>query len=375
MQRSEEDRRLVALVDRAEQDLAAAVSSGPPGRVNRALLAVLGDELLPQVFPTRAGGTRDDTTSARALCVLREELGRRLPPAETALALQGLGGYPIVLHGTDEQVTRWVPDIARGRAVAAFALTEPGAGSDAAAVATTATEVADGWRLDGHKTWISNAPDADVNVVFARTGGPGARGISAFVVPGDADGLTGESLDMVAPHCLGTIDLDGVVVGADALLGAAGEGFGVAMGTLDLFRPSVGAFAVGMARAALDATLVHTRGREAFGGTLADLQAVAHGVADMAVDVETARLLVYDAADEYDRGGPDVTRTSAMAKLHATEVAGRVVDRAIQYHGARALEHGHPLEALYREVRAPRIYEGASEVQRTIIARELYRDE
>lgn len=374
MQRSDQDRRLIELVDRAVQDLDAAVSSGPEGRVNRALLSALGQSLLPQVFPTRAGGARDGHASARALCVLREELGRRLPPAETALALQGLGGYPIVLHGTDGQVAHWVPDIARGRAVAAFALTEPGAGSDAAALATTATEVADGWRLDGHKTWISNAPEADVNVVFARTGGSGARGISAFVVPGDVDGLTGTSLDMVAPHCLGTLDLDGVVVDADALLGTPGDGFAVAMSTLDLFRPSVGAFAVGMARAALDATLAHTRDREAFGATLADLQAVAHGVADMAVDVETASLLVYAAADEFDRGGPDVTRMSAMAKLHATEVADQVVDRAIQFHGARALERGHPLEALYREVRAPRIYEGASEVQRTIIARELYRD-
>lgn len=373
MQRTDEDRRLVELAEGELDDLSRVAASGTPGRVNRELVARLGDRLLPELFPTDVGGRRPDVVSARTLCVLREALGRLLPVAETALAVQGLGSYPIVLHGTRTQRHRWLPDVVAGRTVVAFALTEPGAGSDAANLATTARRVDDGWSLSGRKAWISHAPDADLQVVFARTGDAGARGVSAFVVPAGVEGLHGTAVDLVAPHWIGHLELDDVVVPRDHLLGEEGAGFRVAMSTLDLFRPSVGAFTVGLAQAALDATLVHTAGREAFGATLRDLQAVSHGVADMAVDLETARLLVYTAADEYDRSGPDITRLAAMAKLHATEAAARVVDRAVQFHGARALEEGHPLAALHREVRAPRIYEGASEVQRSIIARELYR--
>ncbi len=372
MRRTDEDLRLIGLAETSIGALSPIVTNGPPGRVNRPLLETLGRDLLPEIFPESAGGTLPGSVSARSLCVLRETLGLHLPGAETALALQGLGGYPILLHGTARQREGWVPDIAVGRTVAAFALTEPGAGSDAAAISTVAERVDEGWRLSGEKVWISNAPDADVYTLFARTGEEGSRGVSAFVVPGDSEGLTGQPLEMVAPHALGRLTLDGVTLPTDALLGDEGRGFRVAMGTLDLFRPSVGAFALGMAQAALDATLEHTAGREAFGGNLSDLQAIQHGIADMAVDIETARLLVYEAADEYDRGGTEITRLSAMAKLHATEMASRVVDRAIQFHGAHALERDHPLEKLYREVRAPRIYEGASEVQRSIIARELY---
>ncbi|MPZ51758.1 MAG: acyl-CoA dehydrogenase [Acidimicrobiia bacterium] len=375
MRRTDEDIRLREIALGVVDGLIPLVEEGPDGRVNRPLLDALGQDLLPEIFPENVGGKLHGSVSARALCVIRECLGQHLPPAETALALQGLGGYPILLHATAAPMERWVPAVAAGRAVAGFALTEPEAGSDAAAISTSANRTDDGWVISGEKTWISNAPDADVYTVFARTGEEGSRGVSAFVVPGDSPGLTGDSLDMVAPHALGRIRLEEVTVPPDALLGEENRGFRVAMTTLDLFRPSVGAFAVGLAQAALDATLEHTASREAFGGTLGDLQAIQHGVADMAVDIETARLLVFEAADEYDNGGPDVTRLSAMAKLHATEMASRVVDKAIQFHGARALERGHLLEELYREVRAPRIYEGASEVQRTIIARELLSSE
>ncbi|THA85281.1 acyl-CoA dehydrogenase family protein [Streptomyces sp. A0592] len=338
---------------------------GEPGRVNRPLLLALGElGLLERVF----------ASGALELCLLRESLAYGCTEAETALALQGLGAYPVLRAGSEAQKERWLPQVRAGRAVAAFALSEPGAGSDAAALALAAVpDPAGGWRLSGEKCWISNAPEADFYTVFARTGeGPGAKGVSAFLVPADREGLTGEPLDMLSPHPIGSLRFDGVPVGPRDLLGEPGRGFRVAMDTLNLFRPSVGAFAVGMARAALDATLDHTAGRTAFGGTLSDLQAVAHRVAEMATRTEAARLLVYAAAGAYDRGAADVPRRAAMAKLLATETAQYVVDHAVQLHGAVALRRGHLLEHLYREVRAPRIYEGASEVQRTIIAKELY---
>ncbi|MCJ1680466.1 acyl-CoA dehydrogenase family protein [Streptomyces sp. APSN-46.1] len=339
---------------------------GEPGRVNRPLLAALGEEgLLERVF----------TSGALELCLLRESLAYGCTEAETALALQGLGAHAVLRAGSTAQRERWLPGVRAGRAVAAFALSEPGAGSDAAALALSAGRDGAGWRLTGEKCWISNAPEADFYTVFARTGeGPGAKGVTAFLVPADRPGLTGEPLDMLSPHPIGSLAFDGVPVGPEDLLGEPGQGFRVAMDTLNLFRPSVGAFAVGMARAALDATLAHTAGRTAFGGVLGDLQAVAHRVAEMATRTEAARLLVYAAAGAYDSGARDVPRRAAMAKLLATETAQYVVDHAVQLHGAVALRRGHLLEHLYREVRAPRIYEGASEVQRTIIAKELYKE-
>lgn len=341
-----------------------------PGRVDRTLLAELGRlGLLRRLF----------TAGALDLCLMRESLAHGCTEAETALALQGLGAHPVHAHGTKAQRERWLPRVVDGTAVAAFALSEPGAGSDAAALALRAEagDPADGrpaWRLTGTKCWISNAPEADFYTVFARTrADAGARGVTAFLVPADRPGLTGTALDMLAPHPVGTLDFDAVPVTADDVLGDVDAGFRVAMGTLDLFRPSVGAFAVGMARAALDATLAHTASRPAFGGELRDLQAVAHQVAEMSLRTEAARLMVYAAASAYDERAPDVRARAAMAKLLATETAQYVVDRAVQLHGARALRRGHLLEHLYREVRAPRIYEGASEVQRDIIAKELYR--
>ncbi|MBT2541408.1 acyl-CoA dehydrogenase family protein [Streptomyces sp. ISL-44] len=350
----------------AADRLRPLAEKGEPGRVNRPLLAALGElGLLERVF----------ASGALELCLLRESLAYGCTEAETALALQGLGAYPVLRAGSEAQRERWLPQVRAGRAVAAFALSEPGAGSDAAALALAATpDSGGGWRLGGEKCWISNAPEADFYTVFARTGeGPGAKGVSAFLVPADRPGLTGEALDMLSPHPIGSLAFDGVPVGREDLLGEPGQGFRVAMDTLNLFRPSVGAFAVGMARAALDATLAYTADRAAFGGRLSDLQAVAHRVAEMATRTEAARLLVYAAAGAYDGGSPDVPRRAAMAKLLATETAQYVVDHAVQLHGAVALRRGHLLEHLYREVRAPRIYEGASEVQRTIIAKELYR--
>jgi alkylation response protein AidB-like acyl-CoA dehydrogenase len=308
---------------------------------------------------------------------MRESLAYACTEAETALALQGMGAHPVHAHGSAAQRERWVPRVADGTAVAAFALSEPGAGSDAAALSLTAERDGPaGWRLTGEKCWISNAPEADFYTVFARTGpGAGAAGITAFLLPADRPGLTGTALDMLSPHPIGALAFDAVPVTADDVLGEPDRGFRVAMGTLNLFRPSVGAFAVGMARAALDATLAHTARRDAFGGKLKDLQTVAHQVAEMALRTEAARLMVYAAATAYDSGAPDVPQRAAMAKLLATETAQYVVDAAVQLHGARALRRGHLLEHLYREVRAPRIYEGASEVQRAVIAKELYAKE
>ncbi|MFJ3232087.1 acyl-CoA dehydrogenase family protein [Streptomyces sp. NPDC086787] len=349
----------------AAQRLRPLVEKGEPGHVNRPLLAELGRlGLLSRLF----------TSGALDLCLMRESLAQACTEAETALALQGLGAHPVHAHGTPAQRERWLPRVADGDAVAAFALSEPGAGSDAAALELRAEPESSGrWRLSGRKCWISNAPEADFYTVFARTTqGAGARGVTAFLVPADRPGLTGNALEMLSPHPIGSLDFEAVPVTADDVLGEADRGFRVAMGTLNLFRPSVGAFAVGMAQAALDATLDHTARRDAFGGKLMDLQTVAHTVAEMALRTESARLMVYAAATAYDDAAPDVPKRAAMAKLLATETAQYVVDAAVQLHGAQALRLGHPLEHLYREVRAPRIYEGASEVQRGIIAKELY---
>jgi acyl-CoA dehydrogenase len=338
---------------------------GEPGRVNRELVRALGEHgLVERVFQG----------SAIELCDLREGLAHGCTEAETALALQGLGGYPILREAQPTIREQWIPRLTAGDAVAAFALSEPESGSDVASLALRAERDGDGYRLTGTKTWISNAPEADLYSVFARTSDNGAKGITAFAVPRESDGLSGEHLELVAPHPVGRLDFDGVRVEADHVLREVGGGFAVAMETLDLFRPSVGAFGVGMAQAALDAALSHTAGRQAFGRPLSDFQAVSHRLAEMATRVEAARLLVREAAIQHDAGVRPVRKASAMAKLYATEVAQQAVDVAIQVHGARALEQGHLLEHLYREVRAPRIYEGASEVQREIIARELYKE-
>jgi alkylation response protein AidB-like acyl-CoA dehydrogenase len=350
--------------------LAPLARQGEPGRVNRPLVRALGAEgLLERVLPAEGEG------SAVELCLLREGLAYGSTEAETALALQGLGGYPILRRARPEVRDTWVPKLAAGEAVAAFALSEPEAGSDAAALALRAEPDGDDYRLNGTKIWISNAPEADVYSVFARTTEDArARGVTAFAVPRETEGLTGEPLALLAPHPIGKLEFRDALVAGEQVLGEVDGGFAVAMETLDLFRPSVGAFAVGMAQAALDAAVVHAARRRAFGKTLSYFQGVSHQLADVATRVQAARLLVHHAATLYDAGVRPVRRAAAMAKLFATEAAQEAVDVAIQVHGARALEQGHLLEHLYREVRAPRIYEGASEVQREIIARELFKD-
>jgi alkylation response protein AidB-like acyl-CoA dehydrogenase len=312
----------------------------------------------------------DGEVPALDLCLIREGLARYCTEAETAFAVQGLGAHPILANGSSELVADWLPRVARGEAVAGFALTEPQAGSDVAALKLRAERDGNVFRLTGDKTYISNAPDADLYSVFARTS---ERGLTAFAVARESEGLTGEPLELLSPHPIKRLVFDGVPVPAENVLGEVDQGFKVAMRTLDLFRPSVGAFAVGMAQAALDAAVAHVTTREAFGTTLSRLQGVSHQLADVATSVQAARLLVHSAAAAYDRGIRPTTQAAAMAKLFATETAQRAIDVAIQVHGARALEEGHLLEHLYREVRATRIYEGASEVQREVIARQLFR--
>jgi acyl-CoA dehydrogenase len=352
------------------------------GRVDRGLVLALGRAgLLRKLFGWSSDSGTDTLPSAAAalqLCLLRESLARVDGEAETTLALQGLGSYPILQSAQREQVEQWIPGVVSGEVVAAFALSEPEAGSDAAALALEARPDGAGWTLHGAKTWISNAPDADVYTVFARTGpDAGSKGVTAFVVAGASTGLSGEPLDMLSPHPIGRLDFDGVRVGPEDVLGEVGGGFAVAMRTLDLFRPSVGAFAVGMAESALGHALAWVTTRRIYGGLLADQQAVQHVLAEMATRTDAARLLVHRAARAHDAGLPprEVSAMAAMAKLFATENAQWVVDQSVQLHGARALQRGHPLEHLYRDVRAPRIYEGASEVQRTIIARHLITQE
>ena len=367
--------RLAADAAAIARKLESVAAAGAEGRVNRRLIGGLAEEgLLPRLFPRRAGGTRDEEVSAVDLCAVREALARESTVTENAIAIQTLGAYPIILAGSDEQTRRYAAPVARGEAIAAFALTEPGAGTDAGALSLRAERDGKGYRLSGTKVFISNAPDADVYTIFARTTpGAGTKGITAFIVNGDAKGLSGTPMHLLSAHPIGRLELDGVLVSEQQVLGEVDGGFKLAMRTLDLFRPSVGASAMGMAQAALDAAVSHASSRQAFGRPIKDFQAVSHQLAEMATRLEAARALVYAAAEAYDRGDQHVARRSAMAKLFATETAQQVIDVAIQVHGAVALEQGHLLEHLYREVRAPRIYEGTSEIQREIIARDLFR--
>jgi alkylation response protein AidB-like acyl-CoA dehydrogenase len=349
--------------------------SGAPGRVNRELIRGLADQgLLPRLFPRRAGGNRDEEISALDLCLVREALARVSTTVENALTIQLLGAYPILMAGSAAQLHRYAAPVAMGEAVAAFALTEPSAGTDAGALRLTAERHGDGYRLSGSKVFISNAPDADFYTLFARTSADaGSRGVTGFIVEARAPGLSGTVLHVISDHPIGRLELDKVPVSSEQLLGEVDKGFGLAMRTLELFRPSVGANAIGMAQAALDAAIAYAAERQAFGRPIKDFQAVSHQIAEMATRLEAARALVRSAAEAYDRSDPHVGRHSAMAKLFATETAQQVIDAAIQVHGAVALERGHLLEHLYRDVRAPRIYEGTSEIQREIIARDLFR--
>ena len=329
--------------------------------------------------PSGYGGAMDELDS-RALCIVRETLAYHDGLADFAFAMQGLGSGAITLAGSDEQKRAYLPQVASGKAIAAFALSEPEAGSDVAALQTRARRESDSYIIDGSKTWISNGGIADFYTVFARTSDPlpgnrGARGISAFVIDANTPGLTiSQRIDVIAPHPLATLRFDACRVSASQRLGEAGQGFKIAMQTLDIFRASVAAAALGFARRALDEALAHARGRRMFGQTLADFQLTQATLADMATDIDAAALLTYRAAWLRDVKRTRATREAAMAKLTATENAQRVIDRAVQMFGGAGVMKGNIAESLYREIRALRIYEGASEVQRLIIGRELLRD-
>ena len=339
----------------------------------RRLVRALGDGgWLRYCVPAAHGGALPALDS-RALCVARERLAYHDGLADFAFAMQGLGSGAITLAGTAAQRDRWLPSVARGEAIAAFALSEPGAGSDVAALAMRARREEDAWVLDGCKTWISNGGIADFYCVFARTGDtPGARGISAFVVPADTPGLVvAERIEVISPHPLARLEFSDCRLPLDALLGVEGDGFKLAMRTLDIFRASVAAAALGFARRAVDESVAHARSRRMFGGTLADLQLTQAKVGDMAMEIDAAALLTYRAAWLRDVGQARTTKEAAMAKLSATESAQRVIDAAVQLHGGLGVTHGHIVERLYRDIRALRIYEGATEVQKLIIGREL----
>jgi acyl-CoA dehydrogenase/2-aminobenzoate-CoA ligase len=317
-------------------------------------------------------GGHADVIDTRAICLIRETLARHDGLADFAFAMQGLGSGAISLQGTPEQRRRYLPRVASGQALAAFALSEPQAGSDVAALACSARSEGDSYVIDGQKTWISNGGIADFYVLFARTGeAPGARGISAFIVDADQPGLhIAERIEVIAPHPLARLEFKGCRIPVSARLGAAGEGFKLAMRTLDVFRTSVAAAALGFARRALDEALARAQSRQMFGGVLADFQLTQAKLAQMATAIDSAALLTYRAAWQRDQGR-GVTREAAMAKMVATENAQQVIDAAVQLWGGLGVVSQMPVERLYREIRALRIYEGATEVQQLIIAREL----
>ena len=317
-------------------------------------------------------GAQADAIDTRAICLIRETLARHDGLADFAFAMQGLGSGAISLQGTPEQRRRYLPRVASGQALAAFALSEPQAGSDVAALACSARSEGDSYVIDGQKTWISNGGIADFYVLFVRTGeAPGARGISAFIVDADQPGLhIAERIDVIAPHPLARLEFRDCRIQASQRLGAAGEGFKLAMRTLDVFRTSVAAAALGFARRALDEALARAQSRQMFGGVLADFQLTQAKLAQMATAIDSAALLTYRAAWQRDQGR-GVTREAAMAKMVATENAQQVIDAAVQMWGGLGVVSQMPVERLYREIRALRIYEGATEVQQLIIAREL----
>lgn len=334
----------------------------------RTLVTMLGEGGWLRHSGAKAGETLD----VRSLCLIRETLARHDGLADFAFAMQGLGMGPISLFGTAEQQV-WLEKTRSGAAISAFALTEPGSGSDVAATATTAERVPEGWKINGEKTWISNGGIADLYVLFARTGeAPGARGLSAFLMPATTLGLEiAERQQVIAPHPLATLRMKDMILPEAALIGKAGDGFKLAMSVLDVFRSTVGAAALGFARRALDESLARVKARRIQGQALAELQMVQGHLADMALKVDAAALLVYRAAWVKDCGAARVTREAAMAKLYATEAAQEVIDIAVQLHGGDGVRHGSVVESLYREIRALRIYEGASDVQRVVIARSV----
>ena len=336
------------------------------------LVRALGDAGFTGYAVPASGGGLLEKLDVRSLCIIRETLGRHHALADFAFAMQGLGSGPISLFGSSEQQEHYLRAVAAGEKLSAFALSEPEAGSDVAAMAMTAELDGDEYVLNGDKTWISNGGIADFYTVFARTGeAPGAKGISCFIVEADAPGFAvTERIELMAPHPLATLKFTDCRIPRRNLVGESGRGFGIAMATLDVFRSTVAAAALGMARRAMDETLQHVSTRKLFGGTLSELQLVQGKLSDMAVAVDSSALLVYRSAWTKDCAAERVTREAAMAKLVATESAQLVIDAAVQLHGGKGVTRGNIVESLYRDIRALRIYEGASEVQQTIIARQ-----
>lgn len=346
----------------------------------RDLVRALGDAGFLQVVvpsgPNGQWGGRWPEIDSRAVCIARETLARHEGLADFAFAMQGLGSGAISIAGSDALRLKYLPRVARGDAIAAFALSEPNAGSDVAAMSCEATLDGDHYVINGEKTWISNGGIADFYCVFVRTGeAPGARGISAFVVDADTPGLTvPERIDVIAPHPLARLKFENCRIPVSQRLGDAGQGFKIAMMTLDIFRASVAAAALGFARRAIQEGVSRAKSRQMFGGALADLQLTQAALGDMATDIDASALLTYRAAWMRDVRKQRTTREAAMAKMTATESAQRVIDRALQMFGGLGVVSGEPVEKLYREIRALRIYEGATEVQKLIIARELLKN-
>ncbi len=337
----------------------------------RALVGKLGDGgWLRYCVPAAYGGVHE-TLDVRSLALIRETLARFSGLADFAFAMQGLGSGTITLFGSEAQKAAYLPAVARGGKIAAFALTEPGSGSDVASIETRAEESGDGYVVNGAKAYISNGGIADFYVLFARTGeAPGAKGISAFLVERDTAGLDdSERIEVMAPHPLAALRFDDMRLPAAALLGERGGGFAQAMATLDVFRTTVGAAALGFARRALDEATRHALGRKLGDGALADNPVTQSKLAEMVLDVDSSALLVYRAAWLRDTKSGRSSREAALAKLHATDSAQRVIDKAVQMFGGLGVTRGVPVERLYREIRALRIYEGASEVQKIVIAR------
>jgi acyl-CoA dehydrogenase len=368
-------RALAATLDAwtAEEIEPLAHDEGDIDALSRRLVALLGDAGWLRYAVPRDYGGHFEKLDVRSLCLIRETLARTAGIADFAFAMQGLGSASIALYGGAALKERYLPRVCAGTQIAAFALSEPEGGSDVSALRMAARRDGEGYVLDGQKTWISNAGIADHYIVFARTGeAPGAKGLSAFVVDAAAPGLTvSERIDIIAPHPLGMLRFANCRVPATQLLGKPGDGFKIAMATLDIFRSTVGAAALGFARRALDEAVAYVKRREAFGQKLAAFQMTQARLAEMATEVDAAALLIYRAAWTKDCRAERVTREAAMAKMYATEAAQRVIDAAVQLHGGMGVVSGVPVERLYREIRALRIYEGTTEIQKLVIASQV----
>lgn len=372
---NDEQKELLNLVKKISREKLGDLEEqvGEVDYVNREIACFLGEQgLLGLAVPGEYGSGFNERSLVK-FCLVREELAKKCLNAELIFTMQGLGAGPLVVAGSDDQKARYFPGVSTGESIITFALTEASGGSDVANLLTTAEPDGDGYVLNGSKTFISMAPDADVYVVFAKTDKTkGSKGVSAFIVEKDFEGfIPGARLELVAAHPIGTIYLDNCRVPAANLIGRENEGFKIAMRTLDFFRTTVGACAVGYAQAALEAAIDYAKQREAFGATISKFQLIQSKLAKMATQVNAARLLVYQAAFLHDEEKKSVTLESSMAKLFATEISQRVIDQAVQIHGANGVSKGFLVEKLYREIRALRIYEGTSEIQQLVIANNL----